>query len=157
MKIYPFPSYFKTIGVVMLMLAAAILFLDHTGFVLNYYKGGQLINKSLNGEHALPPDYIKASFYIYQFLPGLIIAALVVIVLSKQKIEDEWIKQKQLVAYKAAFLCGPVLTVLFLKFNYELVVAVNLVLLWIIQYAVFIYLVKVQPYLFQKLDENQSA
>ena len=85
------------------------------------------------------------------------IVALIFIVLSKQRIEDEWIKQKRLVAYKVAFLCGPVLTVLFLRLNYELIVTINLVLLWVIQYVVFIYLVKVQPYIFQKLDENQSA
>lgn len=141
----------------MLALAATMIFLDHAGFLLNYYNAEHKVNKSLNIAYELPAAYIKASFYTYEVAAGLIIAALVVIVFSKQKVEDEWIKQKRLVSYKAAFLCGPVLTILFLKFNYELLVAVNLVLLWIIQYAVFIYLIKVQPYLFQKFNENQSA
>jgi hypothetical protein len=157
MKIQQLPSQFKIVGIAMLVLATAIIFLDNTGYMLNYYKGLQPVTKSLNGVYILPANYIKATFYIYQFVPGLVMAALVIIVFSKQKVEDEWIKYKRLVAYKVAFFCGPIMTLLFLKFNYEMIVAINLLLLWIIQYSVFIYLVKVQPYLFQKLNENQSA
>jgi len=157
MKIQQFPSYFKTVGVSMLLLASLMVFLDRTGFIIDYYLKVHQVNKSLNGSYVLPADYVKTSFYMYQFIVGLIIAAFVIIVFSKQKIEDEWIKQKRLIAYKTAFLCGPVLTILFLNINYELIVAINLVLMWIIQYVVFIYLIKVQPYLLQKLNENQSA
>jgi uncharacterized membrane protein len=157
MKAIQFPFYFKTVGVIMLVLAVATIFLDRTGVLLNYYSGGHQGSNSLKASYVLPSNYVRTSFYIYQFVAVLIVAALIIIVLSKQKVEDEWIKQKRLVSYKAAFLCIPVLTILFLKYDYELIAALNLVLLWIIQYVVFVYLIKVQPYLFQKVDENKSA
>lgn len=106
MRATQLPYQFKTLGVLLLVLAALIILLDHTGFILSYYQGSHQFGKTVGGAYLLPADYVRASFYIYQIVPVLTIASFMLIVFSKQKIEDEWIKQKRLIAYKIAFFCG---------------------------------------------------
>ena len=152
-KIQLLPPVFQKIAIAILMLTIVGVYLDYSGIVLSYFK----TKNHISGQAAsfkLPLSYINFTFYFSQAIPILLIVSVLFLVLSRQKIEDEWIRQKRLISYKISFFSVPVLTLLFLRFDPSVLIFSNLILTGLIQILSFLFLVKIQPRFIKLFDEK---
>ncbi len=152
-KLQLLPSVFQKVAIAILVLTVAGVYLDYTGTVLSYFKTKNHISERLTS-FVLPKDYVQFTFYFNQAIPVLLIICVLLLILSRQKIEDEWIREKRLVSYKIAFFSVPVLTLLFLRFDSTVLIFSNLILTGLIQVVSFLFLVKIQPRFIRLLDEK---
>jgi hypothetical protein len=127
--------------------------LIQNNIVLNYFKRINHINTK-DASFTLPIDYINFEHWMIQAIAALIIIATIVLALSRQKIEDEWIKHKRLISYKIAFFSVPISTVLFLKLDPSYLVLSNLLLVTLVQIVSFQFLIKLQPRFIRSFDEK---
>jgi hypothetical protein len=145
MKIQLLPSVFRKIAVLILAITVLGVLAEHNGVFLNYFKAKHPIDNRAPS-FMLPTDYVQFTFVFDQLIPALLVVVVLLLVTSRQKIEDEWIKQKRLVSYKIAFFSLPVLTLLFMKLDPSVIVLSNLVLIGTIQILSFLFMVKIQPH-----------
>jgi len=153
MKTQLLPPVFKKIAIIILVIAILSVLSERSELILDYFKNKHHISNQASS-FILPGDYVRFTFYLDQAIPILLIISILLLVLSRNKVEDEWIRQKRLVSYKIAFFSVPVLTILFLKSDPSVIIFSNLILIGLIQIVSFLFLVKIQPRFIKYFDEK---
>lgn len=152
-KIQLLPYAFQKVALTILALTVICVYLEFSGIILNYFKFKHSISSQAKS-FILPGDYVHFTFILDQIIPLTIIISIFLLIICRQKIEDEWIKQKRLISYKIAFFSVPVFTFYCIKVNPDAIILSSLILPGLIQIVSFLFLVKVQPRFIKFFNEK---